>query len=361
LPLSVVSVLAVGPGLRGTATVAPAPFDWPAFPAPPPAALRAPVLGGRAVGAGAGPDGERVPPYVPAHEALILLESSNAWPDTAAAVAHTLAAWHLRLGDALKAAAAASGGAVLVAPTPSWLDVVWGGHAFRLRVWHDQLTAVLAPSRAPAASAKAGAGPRRDPHADNADAEDGEEKSGGAVDARAMACAMQLAPVHASMVHGLSMRFPAYALSVRLCARWVHAHLFSAVLAHEAIELLVASLFDRPGAYAAPTSALAAFARFLHLVATHAWAEAALVVDLDGTLAPADRQALAHAAQRSRPGTATMLLPCAYDKNGVAWTRTQPSAVLLARLGAYARAAVETLHARALHADFSLLVHGGHQ
>jgi len=170
---------------------------------------------------------------------------------------------------------------------------------------------------------------------------------------------MQVAPVHASAVHGLSMRFPFYAPAVRLCARWVHAHLFSDVLAHEAIELIVASLFVTPAPFAVPTSALAAFVRFLHLLATFPWQDEPMVVDLDDAMTPAQRQA-AQAAFKQLRATAggaadegrALVLPTAYDASGTVWTARQPTVLMRARLVRYAKAALDTLQARSLDPSF---------
>lgn len=48
----------------------------------------------------------------------------------------------------------------------------------------------------------------------------------------------------------------------RLAKRWIAAHLFSASLAEEAIELLAAYLFLKPLPFSAPCSRIAGFLRF---------------------------------------------------------------------------------------------------
>jgi len=121
------SVVGTGPGVRATAPFVAVPLDVPAFPPVPPALL------------GQGSTLAEVPPYVPVHDAVVTLESSAAWPDTAEAVAHALAAWYLKLGAVLAEATGA-----LCQATPSWLDVLWAGHVFRLRIWHERLLPVLA-------------------------------------------------------------------------------------------------------------------------------------------------------------------------------------------------------------------------
>lgn len=52
----------------------------------------------------------------------------------------------------------------------------------------------------------------------------------------------------------------------RLAKRWVAAHLFSALFAEEAIELVVAHLFVKPFPFSSPCSRIAGFLRFGFLV-----------------------------------------------------------------------------------------------
>ena len=144
----------------------------------------------------------------------------------------------------------------------------------------------------------------------------------------------------------------------------MHAHLFSDALAHEAVELLVAVCFASPQPYVAPATAFAGLMRFLHLLATHRWAEHPVVIDLDGTMTTAERQAHAATFQRLRAtaGPLTgdaghaMVLPCTYDATGTVWTAHQPSALQCARLAHFAKGTMEVLLAKALDPAFEPMV-----
>ena len=86
----------------------------------------------------------------------------------------------------------------------------------------------------------------------------------------------------------LQQQYPAFAPGVRLCKRWVSAHLLSprCHLSEEAVELMVAHLFLRPasGGGVAPGFHTVVLLRFLSLLATHDWASEPLVVDPNNEL-----------------------------------------------------------------------------
>lgn len=63
---------------------------------------------------------------------------------------------------------------------------------------------------------------------------------------------------------------------------------------------MVASLFSAEASLKPPSTALAGFFRFLLLLVDHDWAMAPLVVDPQGELTSADREAVEEAFTRSR-------------------------------------------------------------
>ena len=65
----------------------------------------------------------------------------------------------------------------------------------------------------------------------------------------------------------------------RLAKRWVVGMMAEGDVAEEAVELLVAQCFCGAGALPPPGTHVAGFARFLHLIASHAWAHVPLIVD----------------------------------------------------------------------------------
>ena len=77
-------------------------------------------------------------------------------------------------------------------------------------------------------------------------------------------------------------RHPSASSVVRLARRWVASHMLSDMIPHEAIELIVAKIYtesttersnskvesiDTP-----PSTVVAGFLRFLHLLSSHDWA-----------------------------------------------------------------------------------------
>ena len=53
-------------------------------------------------------------------------------------------------------------------------------------------------------------------------------------------------PLHSGAFITFSTRFPAFGDCVRLCSRWLHAHMLGDRFGHELLEYLVASLFLSP-------------------------------------------------------------------------------------------------------------------
>ena len=60
--------------------------------------------------------------------------------------------------------------------------------------------------------------------------------------------------------------------------------MMSGFLSDEAIELMVASLFVRPGAYRSPVTPHVGFLRFLRLIHTFDWLGEPLIVDIPGEI-----------------------------------------------------------------------------
>ncbi|MBA0741956.1 hypothetical protein Gogos_015073 [Gossypium gossypioides] len=156
---------------------------------------------------------------------------------------------------------------------------------------------------------------------------------------------------HASMINGLQFRYPIFGPVVRLAKRWLASHLFSACLAEEAAELLVAYLFLKPLPFNVPCSRITGFLRFLRLLAEHDWAFSPLVVDINGDLSQNDEKEIDDNFTQSRKAyeentqneSKAMFLATAYDKASEAWTRCSPNPLELKRLAAYARSSASLL------------------
>jgi hypothetical protein len=94
-----------------------------------------------------------------------------------------------------------------------------------------------------------------------------------------------------------------------------------------------------------PTSALAGFMRFLHLLSQHEWQSYPLLCDPANTLRNDEvKDALkAHRALLPSSSAAPCCLITAYDLEGTAWTKERPAAVLATRMRQLAASSLECL------------------
>lgn len=97
----------------------------------------------------------------------------------------------------------------------------------------------------------------------------------------------ELAFVHHSLVRALAARHAAFAPTVRLVSRWLHAQLLSDHISHEALEVLVVAVFSSIDAddahgcgHEPPASAVNGFLRTLRLLWSRDWDQRPLHVDL---------------------------------------------------------------------------------
>ncbi|KAL4426966.1 hypothetical protein ABPG77_009527 [Micractinium sp. CCAP 211/92] len=176
---------------------------------------------------------------------------------------------------------------------------------------------------------------------------------------------MQLRTWHQGAISGIAGENPAFEPAVRLAKRWVGAHLLSPHLGEEAVELLVAHCFassrqrqavagsgggqgggPATSAAPAPGSRLSGLLRFLQLLAEHPWRVQPLVVDPDGELSAAQRDAIVrqHGAARAAGGApAALCLPTPRDHSGAAWTAGRPGAQVLPRIAVLAQRSAAAL------------------
>lgn len=283
--------------------------------------------------------------YVEAVPVVVQFEGSTAWPDDPAAVARIKAAFYLRIAAALKAPSRA----VPAVVGYEWLDVLVGGFAFRVRIFHErevQLRKANARQRAVNAAAlrareralaAGGAGmvPTFDvtkvppPQPDAFDVE------------------LVQRPAHSGTVRGVALRFPAFGDAARLAKRWVAAHMFACHVPDEAVELVVARAFLRPGAVRAPASGMAGFYRFLGTLASHAWRDEPLVVDVLGDMDAGELDAVRRQFREARAAKrgAWMYVATRQDPGSRLWTRERPTLPVLERMVTYARSSFALLDA----------------
>ncbi|GAB2296520.1 hypothetical protein Dimus_030632, partial [Dionaea muscipula] len=140
---------------------------------------------------------------------------------------------------------------------------------------------------------------------------------------------------------------------------WAASHLFSACLAVEAIELLVAHLFLKPWPFNALSSRITDFLRLNFLLALHEFVCRfyPLVVDINNDLTPEDKKEINENFLLSRKGYEdnpqsiyyVMFLATEYDRLSEAWTTSSPNSMELKRLVAYARSSGNLLSQLILH------------
>ncbi len=83
--------------------------------------------------------------------------------------------------------------------------------------------------------------------------------------------------MHHSLIHAIHTRHPSASSVVRLAHRWVASHMMSDLIPQEAIELVVAKIYTESAEKTTalvntpPSTAVAGFIRFLHLISNHDW------------------------------------------------------------------------------------------
>ncbi|XP_012491652.1 uncharacterized protein LOC105803799 isoform X2 [Gossypium raimondii] len=251
-------------------------------------------------------------------EVMIQLEGSGNWPMDDVLIEKTKSVFLLKIAESLQ-----DNWGITCTATEEDVDVFMDGYAFRLRILHERGLSLV-------------------------------NKEIGGDQMKRVSSADKMLFVrsqHASMINGLQFRYPIFGPVVRIAKRWLASHLFSACLAEEAAELLVAYLFLKPLPFNVPCSRITGFLRFLRLLAEHDWAFSPLVVDINGDLSQNDEKEIDDNFTQSRKAyeentqneSKAMFLATAYDKASEAWTRCSPNPLELKRLAAYARSSASLL------------------
>jgi U3 small nucleolar RNA-associated protein 22 len=238
-------------------------------------------------------------------------ESSSKWPTDVTAIARIKTAFYLRIAQVMLAEHSLTS-----AVAEEFVDIFVDGFLFRVRLLHEKEIHLLKQDDSPLASA--------------------------------LERTLVHQPQHAIAMKGFQFRFQLFGPTVRLAQRWVASHLFSADLQPACVELLVAHVFAHPLPFAAPSSTLVAFLRFLRVLATYSFSESPLVIDFDGTMS-AEQVAKVHTAFNAARGnektsaSRALWLATPRDPNSLLWTSSSPSASTLERIAQYARASLNHL------------------
>uniref|UniRef100_A0A4W4G174 Nucleolar protein 6 n=1 Tax=Electrophorus electricus TaxID=8005 RepID=A0A4W4G174_ELEEL len=242
------------------------------------------------------------------------MEGSGKWPNDSLAIRHIKAAFHVRLGELLKAQHNYTS-----RPSPAHLDVWKDGLVFRIEVAYHREPQVLRESVTPE-----GMLIRRDnPEAQRVELE------------------TQHKPFLTSTLHGLQQQHPGFGAVCRLAKRWLAAQLFGGDVGEEATELLVASLFLQPAPFSPPSSPQVGLLRFLYLLATFDWKNSPLVVNLNSKLTAAEHTEIKNRFMSSRESLPVMFIATPNDETASVWTKEGPSVQMLQR--------IVTVAAKSLH------------
>ncbi|KAK9065620.1 hypothetical protein SSX86_015021 [Deinandra increscens subsp. villosa] len=246
------------------------------------------------------------------------LEGSGNWPMDDAAIEKTKVAFLLRIGECLQ-----KDHGIKYCSSEEGVDVFLEGYVFRLKILHERGLDLL-----------------------NGQAESYQVKRVSSTDRH-----LFLRSQHSSMINGFSRRYELYGQVVQLAKRWIGAHLFSASIMEEAIELVVAYIFQKALPFSAPCSRISGFLRFLRLLSEHDWMFTPMIVDINEDMTPDDIKEINDKFSLSRKayeeGTGSlvtaMYLATAYDKGSEAWTSSCPSITELKRLAVYAKSSSNLL------------------
>ncbi|XP_076960700.1 uncharacterized protein LOC143637137 [Bidens hawaiensis] len=255
---------------------------------------------------------------IPSMEVMIQLEGSGNWPMDDAAIEKTKTAFLLRIGECLQ-----KDYGMKYCPSEEGVDVFLSGFVFRLKILHERGLDLL-----------------------NGQAESYQVKRVSPTDKY-----LFLRCQHSSMINGLSGRHPLYGPVVQLAKRWVAAHLFSAFIMEEVIELVVAYIFQKALPFSAPCSRISGFLRFLRVLAEHDWMFTPMIVDINGDMTSDDEKeindkfSLSRKAYEEGTGSiiSSMYIATAYDKGSETWTSSSPNITELKRLSAYAKSSSNLL------------------
>mgnify|MGYP001599893460 FL=1 len=205
--------------------------------------------------------------FIDVHDIILTLEGSGRWPEDLEGVQKIKAAFLAKIAEGLQGLHTVVQADVVFDLAARPIDdnvaleiLTASGFAFRARIFYDRSLLLLTNLEA---------------------------KLGGPDSA---ATDSPLEVYHERFVHGprhhaalatLQHHFTAYSPTVRLVKRWLSAHMLSALVPAELVELLAASVFIDPASvYDAPGSGATGFARVIARLASWKWRDEPLLVAL---------------------------------------------------------------------------------
>ncbi|XP_038078124.1 nucleolar protein 6-like [Patiria miniata] len=264
------------------------------------------------------------PEWVPAIKVICQLEGSGKWPDDVPAIQRIKAAFHIRLADMLHKQCR-----LVTFATPSYVDVLKEGYVFRVEVAHRREIGLLKETYTPDGMKVL---------RDNQQSLELERRT-------------VMLPRLTSTLHGIQQQHASFSGTVRLAKRWVCAQLLSNHVPEETIDLLVAYLFLQPAPHIVPGSPLVGFLRFLHLLSSHDWQSAPVIINLNNELQDSDYDEIRQHFSEHRSQLPPMFLATPTDKLNSVWSQKQPAAQILRRLLELAKESLRVLTSQMMGLD----------
>ncbi|KAJ3297816.1 hypothetical protein HK104_000070 [Borealophlyctis nickersoniae] len=301
LPLSVTSVIPCAEGLRYSSVFIPQPR-------PEPNKFK---------------EGYR--PLAEALDVMIEFESSGRWPDDLEAIADMKLAFYIRIAETVTKQHPGTR-AIVSKDDGGYLDVTpLSGYTFRCRIHHDR-EELLHERRV---------------------ADQGVDTAVKEMRQASQAAYLQRyhhLPYHTLRMQNLCLRHPFLPHAIRLLKRWVAAHMLSAQIPRETLELIAARVFVDPSPWSEPSSPFVGFVRALELIRGWDWKREPLVVELEKGKLTAEMKAkaadLVQARSEGAKGPA-MCIVTEKDTEGTWWGARKPERLIVDRLVALAGAALK--------------------
>ncbi|CAG5059007.1 unnamed protein product [Parnassius apollo] len=267
----------------------------------------------------------RLPPYTPAHTAVLELGHSGKWPGDIEAFRCLKAAFNIQIADRLSKQFS-----LPTQPYPTHVDVLVDGYVFRLKIAHPKEITLL----------------RRE-------MENGVVKYKESEESINLQCETLLLPRLRGALHGLHQKHPAFGPAVCLLKRWICGHLMSAPhFPHVLPELLVTTVFVKPSPFEPPAQPRTAFLRTLRLIAETDWSTEMIVLDFNDDVSHEEIAELERKFNERDQQSPAMYIVTAYDGDlPSVWSWVSPSREVLVRIRAIARATL-TYFETALLQDF---------
>lgn len=212
------------------------------------------------------------------------IESNGKWPTNVQAQIKTKTAIFLRISQLLKTQFE-----IRTVVHRTALDIFFGGYIFRFNLHRDQISK---------------------------DVKDSDTLT-------------SILTLHHHNIRSVQAEFPSYSHAVRMLATWASCHMLSGHLPHEAIELIVASVYLNPSTLHAPSSPYSAFLRSLKCICETDWECSPLLINFPGySLGNAKTEFLKR--RKEDPSFAPMYI--ASTNHDYIFTVRQPELVVLSSL-----------------------------